>query len=146
MMAPMADRRGKRSNRATRGPDAPARSTGPAATDDEMRKALALFNAHLASEAEQQRQAKRVERATRAKDQAAARVRALDADTHATAEQRAEAAVAYRDALAAWERARNGEPEPAGATEAPHEPDELPGPPAQDDDDDASDTSAAADH
>ena len=43
-------------------------------------------------------------------------MRNLENDTKATAEQRAEAAAAYRTAVEAWERARNGEAEPTAAT------------------------------
>src|SRR5690606_5237044 len=85
--------------------------TGTIDVDDETAKALALFNQRLAAQAEAERAQKRIDRAARAKDAAAARVRALENDPKATLEQRNEAATAYRAALEAWERAKKGEPD-----------------------------------
>jgi hypothetical protein len=98
--------------------------------DDETRAALALFNRRLVQQADTERAQRRIDKALRAKDDAAARVRALEADTRAGATQRAEATAAYHAAVAAWDRARRGEPdlvsepEPADAPEpaAPVEP------------------------
>ena len=106
--------------------------TGPLTVDEATNNALLLFNARLAAQAENERAERRVQKAAKTKDDAAARVRALDNDTKATAAQRAEAAVAYRAAVDAWDRARSGEPEPARATTPastePTEPTEPPEP------------------
>jgi len=113
-MAPMAE---ARRNRPTRPPQANAPLTGAINVDDETAAALALFNARLVKQAEDERSAKRVERAIRAKDAAAARVRDLENDTKATAEQRTEAAAEYRRAVDSLDRARKGEPEPSAAVD-----------------------------
>lgn len=110
-MASMGSRRRQRRPESAADPTASGTTASPAATsiDDETRRALALFNERLAKQAEDERAQKRVEKAVRAKDQAAAHVRALEADTKATAEQRAEAAAAYRAAIDALDRARRGD-------------------------------------
>ena len=108
---PPSSARGPRDRSGDRRPSAPL--TGPITVDEATANALALFNARLAAQAENERAERRVQKAAKAKDDAAARVRALEADTKATAEQRAEAAAAYRAAVEAWERAKAGEPEPA---------------------------------
>lgn len=114
---PSTPGRGPR-NRADRRPSAPL--SGPITVDDETANALALFNARLAALADQDKAERRVQKAVKAKDDAAARVRALESDTKATADQRAEAAAAYRAAVEAVERARTGEADPApAASEAP---------------------------
>ena len=114
-MAPMAEARRNRSNRP---PKANAPLTGAINVDDETAAALALFNARLVKQAEGERAAKRVERAARAKDAAAAKVRELETDTKATAEQRAEAATEYRQAVDALDRAKKGDPEPSAEVDA----------------------------
>jgi hypothetical protein len=93
-----------------RTPNAPL--TGPLVVDAATNDALRLFNARLSAQAENEKAERRVQKAAKAKDDAAGRVRNLENDTKATAEQRAEAAAAYRAAVEAWERARNGEPDP----------------------------------
>jgi hypothetical protein len=108
---PSSPARGPRDRGGDRRPPAPL--TGPITVDEATANALALFNARLAAQAENERAERRVQKAAKAKDDAAARVRALEADTKATAEQRAEAAAGYRRAVEAWERAKSGEPEPA---------------------------------
>lgn len=92
-------------------PSAPL--TGPLVVDEATNDALRLFNARLGAQAENEKAERRVQKAAKAKDDAASRVRNLENDTKATAEQRAEAAAAYRAAIDAWERARNGEADPA---------------------------------
>lgn len=94
----------------------PAPLTGPLVVDAATNDALLLFNARLAAQAENEKAERRVQKAARAKDDAAAKVRALENDTKASAEARAEAAAAYRGALEAWERAKRGETDPAPAT------------------------------
>ena len=109
----MADpRRNRPPNRPPR-PAAPL--TGEITVDDETAAALAMFNARLAQQAEAERAQRRVDKATREKDQAAARVRALESDTKATADERAEAAAAYKASLEALERIKKGEPDPPRA-------------------------------
>ena len=109
-MAPMAE---SRRNRPNRPPKASAPVTGSVSVDDETAAALALFNSRLVKQAEEERAAKRVEKANRAKDAAAGRVRALEKDTKATAEERAQAAEEYRRAVEALDRAKKGEPDDA---------------------------------
>ena len=92
-------------------PSAPL--TGPLVVDEATNDALRLFNARLGAQAENEKAERRVQKAAKVKDDAASRVRNLENDTKATAEQRAEAAAAYRAAIDAWERARNGEADPA---------------------------------
>ena len=111
-MAPMAESRRNRSNRP---PKASPPLTGSISVDDETAAALALFNARLVKQAEDERATKRVERATRAKDAAAAKVRELEKDTKATAEQRTEAADEYRQALHYFDISIRKFPDHAGA-------------------------------
>ena len=66
--------------------------------DDETRAALLLFNERVEASAADERAKKRIRKAERAKDEAAARVRKLTDDPDATAEQRAEAEAAYKEA------------------------------------------------
>ena len=96
-----------------RAPSAPL--TGPLVVDAATSDALRLFNARLGAQAENEKAERRVQKAAKAKDDAAGRVRNLENDTKATAEQRAEAATAYRAAVEAWERARSGEADPTPA-------------------------------
>jgi hypothetical protein len=102
----MADRRRNR-------PAAPSSARAPDGSDGELdaetRAALALFNARLAQQGEAKRAERQLAAAKRAKDDAAARVRALESDPKADADARATAAAAYRDAVAAWDRARSGD-------------------------------------
>lgn len=66
--------------------------------DDETRAALLLFNERVEASAAAERAKKRIGKAERAKDEAAARVRKLNEDPDATAEQKAEAEAAYKEA------------------------------------------------
>lgn len=77
--------------------------------DEPTSDALRLFNARLGAQAENEKAERRVQKTAKAKDDAAGRVRNLENDTKATAEQRAEAAAAYRAAVDTWEHARTGE-------------------------------------
>ena len=61
--------------------------------DDETRAALLLFNERLAETAAAERAAKRVAKAERAKDTAAARVRSVNEDLGSSAEAKAECAI-----------------------------------------------------
>ena len=106
-MAPMPSRRRTHAPNSTPTPD--TGEDAAAAPNDETKRALALFNQRLAKDADVVRIKRNVERAERAKDEAAARVRALEADTKATSAQRIEAADAYHAAVAAWDLARNGD-------------------------------------
>ena len=77
--------------------------------EQETAATLALFNTRLAQQAEQEQRQRRVDKATRLKDQAAARVRALESDNAATAAERDEAVAEYRSAVAALASAREGD-------------------------------------
>ena len=66
--------------------------------DDETRAALLLFNERVEANAAAERAKKRIGKAERAKDEAAARVRKLNEDPDATAEQKTEAEAAYKEA------------------------------------------------
>ena len=66
--------------------------------DDETRAALLLFNERVEATAAAERGKKRIAKAERAKDQAAATVRKVNNDPDATAEQKAEAEAAYKEA------------------------------------------------
>lgn len=79
--------------------------------DEETRAALLLFNERVASTAAEERAAKRIAKAERAKDDAAARVRTVNEDLGASSEAKAEAEAAYKAAVA----------ELARITENPHE-------------------------
>ena len=67
--------------------------------DDETRAALLLFNERVEASAAEERAAKRVAKAERAKDEAAAVVRKLADNPNASAEDKAEAEVAYKAAV-----------------------------------------------
>ena len=84
--------------------------TAPA-LDDETSAALTLFNEYVDADRERTRREKRIKKAERAKDEAAARVKKLSSG--GSAEERAEAEAAYREASEAWKRIRDWvEPEP----------------------------------
>jgi phosphate starvation-inducible protein PhoH len=134
-------------------PSAPL--TGPLVVDEATNDALRLFNARLDAQAENEKAERRVQKAAKAKDDAAGRVRNLENDTKATAEQRAEAAAAYRAAIDAWERARNGEADPASSAapadepaddEPADEPADADAPVAEAESADETDSTAPADH
>ncbi len=72
---------------------------------------MILFNARLTAQEEQEREKRRLDKATKTKDDAAAKVRQLDSDPKATADQRAAAQSAYMSALDAWNRVKAGEPD-----------------------------------
>lgn len=113
---PSGPGRGPRNRPAGNRPAAPL--TGPITVDAATNDALLLFNARLAAQAENEKAERRVQKAARTKDDAAARVRALENDTTATAAERTEAAAAYRAAVEAWERAKRGEADPTPAAAA----------------------------
>lgn len=83
--------------------------TAPA-LDDETSAALTLFNEYVDADRERTRREKRIKKAERAKDEAAARVKNLSSG--GSAEEKAEAEAAYREASEAWKKIRDGE-EPA---------------------------------
>ena len=68
--------------------------------DDETRAALLLFNERVEANAAKERGTKRVAKAQRAKDEAAAVVRKLAENPGASAEEKAEAETAYKAAVA----------------------------------------------
>lgn len=90
--------------------------------DDETTAALTLFNEYVAADRERERKARRVKKAERAKDEAAAAIKRLE-DKGGSAEDKAAAETTYRESLAAWQRLRDGEePEEQRADEAETEP------------------------
>ena len=85
--------------------------------DDETTAALTLFNEYVDADRERTRREKRVKKAERAKDEAAAGVR--KANESGSAEEKAAAEAAYREAQDAFKKIRDGEePEEAPAAEA----------------------------
>jgi hypothetical protein len=81
--------------------------------DDETAAALTLFNEYLNADREREKRERRVKKAERAKDDAAAVVREMErSDKPAAA--KAEAEAAYRKAAEDWKLLREGKkPEPA---------------------------------
>jgi len=98
-------------------PKAAPQLTGPVQLDDDTRNALILFNARLVAQDELEREKRRVDKAAKAKDEAAAKVRELENDSSATTEQKSEAQAAYIASLDALNRAKAGEPLAAEAPE-----------------------------
>lgn len=91
--------------------------------DADTEAALTLFNEYVDADRERTRREKQVNKAERAKDEAATRVR--QANDGGSAEERAAAETAYREAQEALKAIREGrDPEPAAAVEAT---DEAPG-------------------
>ncbi len=86
--------------------------------DDETTAALTLFNEYVQADRERTQREKRIKKAERAKDEAAAVVKKLG--DRGSAEEKAEAEKAYRDAADRWKNLRDGkEPDEAPADEAP---------------------------
>ena len=116
---PLPPGRGSRNrpptNRAPGNRPSSAPLTGPITVDTATSDALVLFNARLAAQAENERAERRLHKAAKTKDEAAARVRSVENDPKATAAQRADATAAYLASVDAWERAKSGEPEPPRA-------------------------------
>ena len=84
--------------------------------DDETTAALTLFNEYVDADRERTRREKRVKKAERAKDEAAAAVR--KANESGSAEDKAAAEAAYREAQDAFKKIRDGEePDEAPAAE-----------------------------
>lgn len=92
--------------------------TAPA-LDDETTAALTLFNEYVDADRERTRREKRIKKAERAKDDAAARVKKLA--ERGSAEEKAEAEAAYREASEAWKQIRDGKEPEAPAKAAPAE-------------------------
>ena len=103
--------------------------------DEETTAALTLFNEYVEADRERTQREKRVKKAERAKDEAAAVVKKLN--ERGSAEEKAEAEAAYREAADRWKKLRDGEEpdepeaeavaeteadEPAGDTEPADEP------------------------
>ena len=91
--------------------------------DDETTAALTLFNEYVAADRERTQREKRLKKAERAKDDAAALVKKLS--KRASTKERSEAEDAYRAAADKWQALRDGkEPPPdpeAAATDAPED-------------------------
>lgn len=99
-----------------------AETTTAPALDDETHAALTLYNEYVKADRERSQREKRVKKAERTKEEAAALVKKLSAS--GSAEEKAAADAAYREANDAWRKLRDGEePEPAAAAaeEAPSE-------------------------
>jgi hypothetical protein len=101
-------------------------SSGSMTTDQDLDVALALFNDGLQRQKADQRAAKAIENAEKAKQQAAAALKRLQSDSGASAEDRAAAEAGYRDAVAAFNALRNGEAPPAHAEAGDDEAGEAP--------------------
>jgi hypothetical protein len=97
-----------------------AETTTAPALDDETHAALTLYNEYVKADRERSQREKRVKKAERVKEEAAALVKKLS--DSGSAEEKAAADAAYREANDAWRKQRDGEePEPAAAEEAPVE-------------------------
>lgn len=101
--------------------------------DDETRAALLLFNERVEATAAQERGAKRLAKAERAKDEAAATVRKLNDDPNAKAEEKSAAEAAYKEAVASYNTIKDdplaGETPrkpKASEPERPEQPEEAP--------------------
>lgn len=75
--------------------------------DDETAAALTLFNTYVTADRERQQHERRLKKAEKAKNDAAAEVRRLERSRGST-EASAAAEAAYRDATEAWKRLRDG--------------------------------------
>lgn len=102
----------------------PDSDTAPA-LDDETTAALTLFNEYVEADRERTQREKKIKKAERTKDDAAAALKKLN--DGASAEDKAQAEQAYRDAADRWKKLRGGEDpdegtdEEAAAEEAPTE-------------------------
>ena len=93
-----------------------AETTTAPALDDETHAALTLYNEYVKADRERSQREKRVKKAERTKEEAAALVKKLSAS--GSAEEKAAADVAYREANDAWRKLRDGEePEPKAPAE-----------------------------
>lgn len=93
-----------------------AETTTAPALDDETHAALTLYNEYVKADRERSQREKRVKKAERTKEEAAALVKKLSES--GSAEEKAAADAAYREANDAWRKQRDGEePEPAPAAE-----------------------------
>ncbi len=124
--------------------------TKPApALDDETAAALTLYNEYVKADRERTQREKRVKKAERAKEEAAAVVKKLS--DSGSAEEKAAADAAYREANDAWRKLRDGEePEPKAeeapaAAEEPEPAKEAAAEEAPTDDDDGDGEDAAVD-
>jgi len=94
-----------------------AETTTAPTLDDETHAALTLYNEYVKADRERSQREKRVKKSERAKEEAAALVKKLSAS--GSAEDKAAADAAYREANDAWRKLRDGEePEPAAEAEA----------------------------
>ena len=93
-----------------------AETTTAPALDDETHAALTLYNEYVKADRERSQREKRVKKAERTKEEAAALVKKLSAS--GSAEEKAAADAAYREANDAWRKLRDGEePEPTAPAE-----------------------------
>ena len=84
----------------------PKTDTSALTLDDETSAALILFNEYVEADLERTRRDKKVKKAERAKDEAAALVRKLT--DRGSPEERAKAESAYREAAERWKSLRTG--------------------------------------
>ena len=94
----------------------PASDTAPA-LDDETTASLTLFNEYVEADRERTQREKRIKKAERVKDEAAAAVKKLG--DGGSAEQKAEAEKAYHDAAERWKILRDGGEPPKAEKDAP---------------------------
>ncbi len=94
--------------------------------DQALQKALAQFNEGLRLQREEDRARRAIEKAERRKDQAAGKLKELQADTRADAETKATAEQEYKAALADLARLRAGEAEPDQPEAEPDQPEAEP--------------------
>ena len=122
-----------------------AETTTAPTLDDETHAALTLYNEYVKADRERSQREKRVKKSERAKEEAAALVKKLSAS--GSAEDKAAADAAYREANDAWRKLRDGEePEPAAEAEAtPAEEAPAEATPADDDGGEDAPTVAVAD-
>lgn len=80
--------------------------------DDALQVALAQFNDGLKTQQAEERARKAIEKAERKKQQAASELKAVQANPDASADDKAAADAAYREAVDTFNRMRSGEPEP----------------------------------
>ena len=79
--------------------------------DDETTAALTLFNEYVAADRERTARERRLQKAERAKDEAAALVKQLS--KRGVSAERSEAESAYRTAAEKWQALRDGKEPPA---------------------------------
>ncbi len=93
--------------------------------DDETTAALTLFNEYVVADRERARRERRIKKAERAKDEAAAEIKKID-ERGGNTDDKAKAETTYREALEMWKRLRDGEDVDATAKAAESASDDTP--------------------